>query len=255
MEQLSTITEDIKGLLRKLEKNSLPNEQIIEKLRLVAHSLDNLKKNEKQKKEEEKAEKKAEKYEKVIAKRIKNVSDDLDKIDKSEIELRKDTNNSLDDIRLRNMMFQGFVSLLFGLQAGLNPERWWTLFSMVMSMAFSSIWIVQMVGFELWSFRKKFRDLYKKQNKIYLDGEVLIVDWKVSEEKHKFSAELKEDFSKFHKSLTLDKKRVGNMGWTYLGNFIFYSVFSLTVPVLLYFVLMAISERDAATSTHPPSTP
>ncbi|RZC88851.1 hypothetical protein C5167_031228 [Papaver somniferum] len=97
MEQLSTITEDIKSLLRKLrEKNE--------------------KQKEKQKKEEEKDEKKAEKYEKVIAKRIKNVSDDLDKIDKSEIELRKDTNNSLDDIRLRNMVFQGFVSLLFGLQ-------------------------------------------------------------------------------------------------------------------------------------------
>ncbi|XP_026453819.1 uncharacterized protein LOC113355217 isoform X2 [Papaver somniferum] len=252
MEQLSKITEDIENLLEKIEKKSLPNEQIIEKLRLVAHSLDNLRmRNRKRKRKRLRKRLRS----MVIAKRIKNVSDDLDKIDKSEIELRKDTNNSLDDIRLRNMMFQGFVSLLFGLQAGLNPERWWTLFSMVMSMAFSSIWIVQKVGFELWSFRKKFRDLYKKQNKIYLDGEVLIVDWKVSEEKHKFSAELKEDFSKFHKSLTLDKKRVGNMGWTYLGNFIFYSVFSLTVPVLLYFVLMAISERDAATSTHPPSTP
>ncbi|RZC62980.1 hypothetical protein C5167_024740 [Papaver somniferum] len=80
---------------------------------------------EKEKEKKKEAEEKAkEDVEKGLRQRIKNVNEDLEKIDKSEIELRKDTNTSLDDIRLRNMMFQSFVSLLFGLQAGLNPQRW-----------------------------------------------------------------------------------------------------------------------------------
>ncbi|RZC90015.1 hypothetical protein C5167_029078 [Papaver somniferum] len=102
MEQSASIIGDIKLLKNEVVRGSLSKEQIAERLHLMELSLAYLKEkeNEKEAKEE---------VEKGLRQRIKNVNEDLEKIDKSEIESRKDTNTSLDDIRLRNMMFQSFV--------------------------------------------------------------------------------------------------------------------------------------------------
>lgn len=264
MEQLATLREGVELLTNEIETDSIATQQIIGRLQHMAVSLKNLEEREKEREKEKEAEKEKEKkkeaeekakedVEKGLRQRIKNVNEDLEKIDESEIQLRKDTNTSLDDIRLRNMMFQSFVSLLFGLIAGLDPQRWWTLFSMIIAMALRSIWVIQKVGFELLRFRKKFTELYKKQNRLYESGEELIMNWKLSKGKDKIGAELKEDYSKLHKSVTMDKIRVEPMGWTNLGNYVFFSLFSIAVPVLLYFVLMAISAKYATSPTHPPS--
>lgn len=135
MEQLATLRKDVELLTNEIETDSIATQQIVGRLQHMAVSLKNLEEREKEREKEKEAEKEKEKkkeaeekakedVEKGLRQRIKNVNEDLEKIDKSEIELRKDTNTSLDDIRLRNMMFQSFVSLLFGLQAGLNPQRW-----------------------------------------------------------------------------------------------------------------------------------